>query len=344
MSSFDQHNKVSDLSLPYKGEVEYQNIDVDRLRPNKAYDYLIENRNAALQEILSTPEKLQEFLIYRSCPCCGSSQYKFLYKKDSLDLVQCVDCDVIYVNPIFDEEKYLAIYQSQEYQEIVRRLGEESHLYRVERFGRERAQFIEKFHTPSLPKRFLDIGCSTGFVIEALQELEWECVGLELNPSAVSFAQRRGLNVINVPLEEFHTNQQFSAIGMFDVLEHLVNPRQILLRARELLYEGGNLFIYVPNYNSASKELLGVQHAHFIWPTHHLTYFTPVTLKNFLESLGFEVFFWETQGLDLYDWIWFLENKTEFEIEWFKAYIEVFQFYINAAGHGKNLRMFARKV
>ncbi len=335
--------KKQNLLLPYKQEVEYQNIDIEKLRPKRSYDYLIEHRNAALQELLNDEERLKEFLVYRSCPCCASEDFKFLYKKDSLDIVECRECGVIYVNPIFDEEKYLEIYQSHEYQEIVRRLGEESHEYRVERFGKERAEFIDKFHNRGLEKRFLDIGCSTGFVLEALQTLGWECVGLELNPSAVRFAQRRGLKVLNIPLEQFAPTQKFAAVGLFDVLEHLVNPRDILLRVRDLLYDGGNVFIYVPNYNSASKELLGVEHAHFIWPTHHLTYFTPITLRGFLENLGFEVFFWETQGLDLYDWLWFLEAKMNYDVEWLRRYAEPLQFYINAAGHGKNLRMFARK-
>jgi len=89
--------------------------------------------------------------------------------------------------------------------------------------------------------------------------------------------------------------------------------------------------------------LLGEKNAHFIWPTHHLTYFTPDTLEYFLKKIGFKIFLWETQGLDLYDWNWYLKEKTDYDTRLLEKNIEPFQFYINASGHGKNLRMYCKK-
>lgn len=334
---------MNELLLPYKEEIESQNIDVEQLRPKKSYDFLIENRNASLNELLSDKAKLAEFLRPRSCPCCQCEDHEFLFSKDGLDIVQCRRCDVAYVNPVFDEEKYIQIYQSEEYQGIVRKLGEDSHLYRKGRFGKERVDFIEEHHDCSLPKRLLDVGCSTGFVVEEAGERGWDAVGVELNPSAADFARRRGLEILSEPLEKLNLQQQFSAVGLFDVLEHLVNPSEILRIVHDLLLPNGNIFVYVPNYNSASRDILGVENAHFIWPTHHLTYFTPRSLKSFLESRGFEVFFWETQGLDICDIQWFMREKTDTDTELLEEHCEVLQSYINRSGHGKNLRMYARK-
>jgi 2-polyprenyl-3-methyl-5-hydroxy-6-metoxy-1,4-benzoquinol methylase len=225
----------------------------------------------------------------------------------------------------------------------VQKLGEDSHFYRKERFGKERIDIIEKFHNPNLPKRLLDIGCSTGFVIEEAKDRGWETIGIELNPSAAQFARSRSLTIIEEPLEQANFQQFFSAITLYDVLEHFARPGRIMKRVWDLLLPGGCCIIYVPNYNSASRELLGEENAHFIWPTHHLTYFTPDTLKHFLESEGFKVFFWETQGLDLYDWNWYLNEKTNYDTKLLEKNIESLQFYINASGHGKNLRMYAKK-
>lgn len=334
---------MKDLKITYKSNIESQNIDMASLRPNKSYDFLLENRNASLNELLSDSAKLKEFLTKRNCPCCQYDKYTFSFTKDNLDIVKCEKCNVLYVNPIFNEEKYIQIYQSKQYQEIVQKLGEDSHLYRKNRFGKERMDFIEKYHRNELPKRFLDIGCSTGFVIEEAQERGWDTSGIELNPSAADFARKRGLKIFSKPLEGLSFENKFSAIGLFDVLEHLVNPNESLLKIRDMLLPNGNIFIYVPNYTSASREILGIENSHFIWPTHHLTYFTPDTLKNFIESLGFKVFFWETQGLDLYDIHWFFEQKSDIDTRFLEKYIETLQFYINCSGHGKNLRMFATK-
>lgn len=331
------------MKLDYKNKFENQNIDINELRPNKSYDYLIKNRNSSFKDLLKNKDEIKKFLIYRNCPICDNSKNKFKFEKDTFKIVECEKCKIIFVNPIFNEGKYKEIYQGKDYQNIVKELGESSHLYRKNRFGKERASNIEKFHDKMLPKTSLEIGCSTGFVMEVLNNLGWSTTGLELNPSAVNFAKKRSLNVLDIPLEDFQSDKRFSAIQMYDVLEHLTNPKNILNKAKNLLEKNGNIFIYVPNYNSATIQLLGRDNSHFIWPTHHLTYFTPETLKEFLENNGFEVFFWETQGLDITDWLWHLSEKEKYDTKIIEDHLELFQFYINAAGHGKNLRMYAKK-
>ncbi|MCP4179609.1 MAG: class I SAM-dependent methyltransferase [bacterium] len=329
------------MKLDYIHEFNSQNIDIKRLRPNKSYDYLIENRNSTLKELFNDEEKLAKFLIKRDCPVCDSLNFHQIKVKDKMNIVGCDDCSVIYVNPIFNEQKYLDIYKSEDYQEIVRQLGEESHNYRLQRFGSERVDIIDSFHNEKLPKNMLDIGCSTGFVIETAKNRGWETTGIELNPSAANFGKNRGLNIIEQEVESINFQELFSDICLFDVLEHLTNPKHIIKRVHDLLYEGGVVYIYVPNWNSASRELLGIENSHFIWPSHHLTYFTPITLKNFLENNGFKVIHWETQGLDLYDWEW--NQNHESENEFTLDNLDKLQFYINASGHGKNLRMYAKK-
>jgi 2-polyprenyl-3-methyl-5-hydroxy-6-metoxy-1,4-benzoquinol methylase len=332
------------MKLNYKNTIERQNVDINKLRPGKSYDYLIENRTGDFESLISNEERLKEMLKKIDCPLCGADAYEHKFKKDNLNVVRCKQCGCIYVNPVFDTEKYFKAYKSEDYQKIGKKLSESSHDYRKERFGKERVEYIEKFHNDTLPKTMLDIGCSTGFVLEVAKERGWDATGIELNPSSVEFARKRNLTVMDKPLEEINFSKKFSAITLYDVLEHLPDPKKILHKVRELLEKDGNIFIYVPNYESASKELLGVQNSHFIWPTHHLTYFTPETLKEFLENNGFEVIFWETQGLDVYDWLWYLEEKTDSDTTLLRKHAETFQSYINGSGHGKNLRMYAKKI
>lgn len=210
------------------------------------------------------------------------------------------------------------------------------------RFGSERAKFINQNHDMSLPKTFLEIGCSTGFTLEALADKGWDVVGVELNPSATNFGRRRGLEIYNKTLDEVDIKKKFSAVALFDVLEHLVNPAEIINKIKEMMVPGGYIFIYVPNWNSATRELLGVEDTHFILPTHHLTYFTPITLKNFLVKNQFDVFHWKTQGIDLVDLVCLYKEKGFNDVGFVENHMEALQFYINASGHGKNLRMFAK--
>tara|TARA_Y100000768_G_C23988997_1_gene690845 strand:+ start:4915 stop:5925 length:1011 start_codon:yes stop_codon:yes gene_type:complete len=330
------------LILPYIKEIVSQNIDLKKLRPSKSYDHLLENRNASLSNLISDKNKLEKYLKLRSCPSCDANNAKQILEKDNLKIVKCRECDTIYVNPIFDEDRYKSIYESTEYQNIMEELGESSHIYRVNRFGTERINFIDEFHDHSLPKRYLDIGCSTGFTLEAAKKLKWEAEGIELNPSAAKFGKNRGLKIHCAAIEDISFKEKFSAISLFDVLEHLVNPKVIMEKVKNLLNPRGNIFIYVPNWDSATREILGEENSHFIWPTHHLTYFNPRTLKSFLERMGFEILHWETQGLDLSDILWYFNAKTDKNTQIFEEHLETLQFYINSSGHGKNLRMYAR--
>lgn len=333
----------SKVKLNYINKITSQNIDINQLRPNKSYDFLIENRNGYFEGLIKK-NNFKNYLKNRNCPLCDKNNYKKIIHKDNLDIVQCNECNVVYVNPIFNEEEYLKSYDSEEYANIVKNLGYESHNYRAERFGRERFKFINKFHDLSLSKTYLDVGCSTGFTVEVFQENNWDALGIELNQEAVDFAQKRKINVKNTDL--FDLNQSFSHISFFDVLEHLSSPKEAILKAKSILNKNGMIYIYVPNFNCATKELIGPENSHFIWPTHHLTYFTPETLSIFLEDCGFKIEYWETQGLDLLDIKWFLEKKSKDEIinsNFFEKNLEKIQFFINSSGYGKNLRMFARK-
>ena len=159
-------------------------------------------------------------------------------------------------------------------------LGEKSHLYRVKRFGKERFEYLRNI-VRKKKINLLDVGCSTGFFIEYAQLKGWKCEGLELNPSAVAFGIKRKLNIIQKTLEEFKPSKKYDIVTMFDVLEHLPNPSKEINKVKKILKKKGLVYVYVPNWESATRMLLGEKDSHFIWPTHHLTYFSPKTLMDF---------------------------------------------------------------
>lgn len=334
---------MNNLKLNYLEKFFNQKVDLNKLRPNKSYDFLIKNRNQHLNNLLQNPKKLKNFLVKRNCPCCNSNKFNKICLKDGLDIVQCKLCDLIFVSPTFNYQHYINLYSNKKYQKIVKQLGEKSHIYRLKRFGNERVNIIEKYlRNKKKNIEVLDIGCSTGFFIEACNKKGWKTLGLELNPSAVNFGQKRGLNIKNSDFLKTKFKRKFDVICAFDVLEHLYDPLKVVKKAYRNLNKGGLLFVYVPNWQSASRLLLGEENAHFIWPTHHLTYFTPLTLKTFLNKSKFETIFWETQGLDAYDINWYL-NYKKLNSNFYEKKLEEIQFMFNSSGYGKNLRMLAIK-
>jgi 2-polyprenyl-3-methyl-5-hydroxy-6-metoxy-1,4-benzoquinol methylase len=263
-------------------------------------------------------------------------------EKDHMRVVRCSTCDLVYVNPAFDEAHYKKVYRSTEYQEILRDLGIHSHQYRVERFGRERVDIMAR-HLASARPRMLDVGCSTGFVVEAARQRGWDAVGLDLNPSAVEFGRSRGLDLRGVALEDAEFEPaSFDAVCLFDVLEHLLDPVRTLRACVRLVRPGGILFLYVPNYDSASRLLMG-KDAHFIWPTHHLNYYTPTTIQDLLRRQGLRIEYLATEGLDFVDYLWHRRELRGRRDNGVEEIADLLQFLANAGAYGKNLRVIGRK-
>jgi SAM-dependent methyltransferase len=331
------------MQIPYRRVAEYQPVDVERLRPGGSYRDLIRKRTHPIDELVRVHGKIPEHLLSpRSCPTCGSADCRLEIEKDHMKLVRCEACDLVYVSPTFDEAHYRQVYASPEYQDIVRELGIKSHQYRVERFGVERVGLMARHLDIGRP-RYLDVGCSTGFVVEAARDRGWAAVGIDLNPSAVEFGAARGLDLRVASLEDSgFARGSFDAVSLFDVLEHLLDPVRTLRASVRLLAPGGILFLYVPNYDSASRLLMG-KDAHFIWPTHHLNYYTPVTIRDLMSREGLDTEYVATEGLDIVDYLWYrreVHGQIDAGVE---AIGDTLQFLINAGGYGKNLRVIARK-
>lgn len=331
------------LRIPYRRPDEYQKVDVARLRPGDSYKQLIAKRTHPIDELVRVHGKIPDDLLTpRPCPTCGCASATLELEKDHMRIVRCEVCDLVYVSPTFDEAHYKKVYRSAEYQEIVRDLGISSHEYRVQRFGRERVDRMARHLGASRP-RMLDVGCSTGFVVEAARDRGWDAVGIDLNPSAVEYGRSRGLDLRVSALEDAgFAPASFDAVCLFDVLEHLIDPVRTLRACATLVRPGGIVFLYVPNYDSASRLLMG-KDAHFIWPTHHLNYYTPATIRDLLRREGLRTEYLATEGLDIADYLWHRREVHGKRDENIEEIADLLQFFINAGGYGKNLRVVGRK-
>jgi 2-polyprenyl-3-methyl-5-hydroxy-6-metoxy-1,4-benzoquinol methylase len=334
------------MDIPYRRVSEFVPVDITRLRPGESYRQLLQKRTHVIDDLVQRCGRVPvDLLVERACPTCASVRRHEELRKDHLTIVRCDDCDLVYVNPIFDEAHYRAVYCSEEYQGIMRDLGESSHEYRVARFGTERVDIMARhlhIREGARPS-YLDVGCSTGFVVEAAAARGWDAIGIDLNPSAVEFGCGRGLQLRTAALEDGELPEGgFDAVSQFDVLEHLVNPMASVAASVRLLRPEGVLFLYVPNYDSASRLLMGSD-AHFIWPTHHLNYYTPVTVTDMLGRAGLRVELVTTEGLDFADYLWYSREMLGRDTSALEPLADTLQFLANAGAYGKNLRVLARR-
>jgi len=148
--------------------------------------------------------------------------------------------------------------------------------------------FVEKF----VPRQghLLDVGCATGNFMRAARERGWKVAGIEIIEPAARIAQERyGLNVEIGSLETVRwPDACFNAITLWDVLEHLPDPKGALKRCHNLLAPGGLLIFSIPNLKSFDRYLFGRVWIGWDAPR-HFNMFSEITIKRLFELTGFEL-------------------------------------------------------
>ena len=145
----------------------------------------------------------------------------------------------------------------------------------------------------------LDVGCASGYLSAALATAGHAVVAIELDASAAQAARARGgFDVITGdatdPATLEHVDGQFGAIVCGDILEHLVDPGDILVRLRARLEAGGVLVASLPNiaHWTARRELLRgrfPQADHGIFDRTHLRFLTRASARELLTGAGLRI-------------------------------------------------------
>lgn len=147
------------------------------------------------------------------------------------------------------------------------------------------------------PQRVLDVGCSTGYLSERLQERGATVIGLDVDERSAELARRTCAEVhvgdvetMDLPFEP----ASFDAILCGDLIEHLRDPQATLARLRPLLRPGGRLVLSTPNIANWAMRL-GLLFGRFrytewgILDKTHTHFFTRKTLRECLEGAGYRV-------------------------------------------------------
>jgi len=103
-------------------------------------------------------------------------------------------------------------------------------------------------------KRALDVGCAYGFVVDLLDSLRYEAIGVDISTYAMlrGKGERKNLLVSDASYCPFEA-LSFDLITCFEVLEHLQRPMLALRNFERLLKPQGVLLATTPNVSLMAK-------------------------------------------------------------------------------------------
>ena len=134
----------------------------------------------------------------------------------------------------------------------------------------------------------LDVGCWTGSFLVAATDRGWHAEGIEPSHWAAGRAAARGASVFVGELDDAaFPDGAFDAVVCCDVLEHLVDPGAAIDRFRQLLCDGGVLYLTVPDAGSRLARAMG-RRWWAVLPM-HLQYFNRTSMRELLVRHGFDV-------------------------------------------------------
>lgn len=205
-------------------------------------------------------------------------------------LQQCKACDQIFHRNVLDPEwmgvaysrwasaEAMAEYESRfggdafgwRYRVALNRV---KHVLRIERLTRGLRG--------SGPVRVVDFGCGRGEFVETCANNEFEAYGVDFSTSRQESARVKIVSTLEEVPGQFH------AAALFEVLEHVERPAEILTILRDRLVDGGVLIVETPNCSG----LTGIGSARdmqLVDPIQHINGFTPATLTAIVERAGFK--------------------------------------------------------
>lgn len=232
--------------------------------------------------------------IETDCIVCGSQDHKEIYssKQPAGDILGelivrlhvCADCGFVWQNPQLSKE-VLAEYYSND----VNASGSVFHAShansRHTRKQKDRIAFFKPFLQRTSPYgTMVEIGCSTGEFLSALDLPEWDKYGIEPSATAAAIANAAGIKIIQQPIDNIELKaSEFDAVAAFSVLEHLSDLPEIIAAISKTLKPGGLLLFEIPDSLQAEPQL-----AEF-FGYEHLWHFTATSIAEFVSNYGLNI-------------------------------------------------------
>ena len=232
--------------------------------------------------------------VVEQCPVCRSIEHRFLFNRLGLEIWRCAVCDHGFQNPRITFNKAVEIYSDDKTAADIYTEPLQKDIDRVKySYG---LKLIEEFNGPTKGK-LLDFGCGAGVFLEVASSLGWkECIGIDANSRYQDqYKSEPGIQFINSSFDKIDKSTlggSYDCISLWNVLEHLYHPNEMVQEFKSMLKPEGLIFIMVPNAKSFATRIIREKSATFNWK--HVSHFCSQSLERLMTQNGFKQVHLET--------------------------------------------------
>ena len=222
------------------------------------------------------------------CQLCNNNSFqKTKYFVSTQEIIKCKKCGFLrlkYFKQEYDKdlyqyyEDYSKSVQTKEWKQRAK-----LNLINLSKFLKD---YSYKYNSNKKNISLLDFGCGLGLTLDTARKLGWEVKGVEMNQFCINFCEKKN-HKLYTDLSEIDINTKFDIITLFDVLEHLPNPTDLLKHLKTKLSKDGFLIITCPNWNSLER--IFFQNNWKAIDPQHYHYFTIKTMINILQKADLKI-------------------------------------------------------
>lgn len=247
-----------------------------------------------LSTLFSAERTSKSFLDFLKIERFYSSQFWEEYHKGILNelvfkIVQCDDCGFTFQREVLNETGMNLLYNNWLDQDLLKKYYSEK---TSSRFAEILLNILGRVNRNQKELKILDYGAGYGGFCKLSRKFGYSTYAYELSSDKDNYlSSEMGITTIN-NLDNYHSF--FDFIYLNQVLEHLLDPREVLTTLANCLRDKGFIFVSVPNCNhivgtinklALSKELFSQ-----LSPFQHINAFNNTTLKRIGTTSGLQTF------------------------------------------------------
>ena len=245
-------------------------------------------------------QRLNNDLSFSACPICqgkkiktiGPVKYsKMIFADTPIELKKipyyayCLRCRSGFIQNAIREKDANAFYAAKSSDRWI------SNIPFTERRTKRTVQLIADLLVPQ--KRILDIGCSTGQLLEFARPFNCECYGVESSEPAQKICQERGHKCVS-SINDIKNFAPFDIVFLIDTIEHIYNVPEFLNLIIELLSKNGQIVLLTGNINSIPARIFKNNWWYIRFPEHivfpsvnYFTHFSNFFLQQHINTYAF---------------------------------------------------------